>query len=134
MTISGSPPDTAIGIAAFVPASQAQEYIQRLEVDISATDGAPLYLVDDKESGTSSNIITQAENSFHMRGTIMDTDFMRILKACALNGNTVRIWWAYDRSAVHRQVVRCTTLEMLISTIIDQFAHQKDIAVEFRKE
>lgn len=133
MTISGSLPDTS-GKVEFVPASHAQEYIQRLEADIAATDGSPLYLVDDKESGTSSNFITQAENEFHMTGTIKDTDFMNLLKACVLNGNPFRIWWAFDRSAVHRQVVRCTTLEMLISTIIDQFKRQRDLAIEFRKE
>ena len=134
MTISGSPPDTTIRNAEFVPASQAQEYIQILEADISATDGSPLYLVDDKVSGTSSEFIEQAEESFLTKYTIKDTEFMQLLDACVLNGNSIRIWWASDGKDDHRRVVRCTTRETLFSTIMDQFINQRDIAIEFRKE
>ena len=103
MTISGEPPSDAIDGVRFTLASQAQEYIRKLADEISTTDGSPLYLAEDIDSGTSTDFIARAETTVHLTGRLQDTLFANLLQACVRHGNTFRErWWGSGATRCHQ--------------------------------
>ena len=95
MTISGSvPADQQIEGIEFLPADAAQPYIANLESKIAEQDGAPVYLVHDKETGTSDMLVADLENALIEGAEIENLPVFKLIQACFDERINFRIWWA----------------------------------------
>jgi hypothetical protein len=81
-----------------VPIETAQDYVSSLAGLLTAIDGQPLFFWDDGKTGTSHEIVCEAESEAQM----MLCGF-EILQACAFSkvltdsdrlGCRIRVWWA----------------------------------------
>ena len=72
----------------------AQSYIANLEGQLSKLDGAPVFLVHDKETGTSDAVVANLENALIAGTNIENLPIYITLQACFKEGVNFRIWWA----------------------------------------
>ena len=102
MTVSGAikaadvPPPGKL-----VPASQAQTYIARLEPSLSKLDGAPVYLIDDGETGTSDDLVMDAKEAIWEQRPLEHLPFIVLLERCLKNGWPFRVWLADNHPEAH---------------------------------
>jgi hypothetical protein len=102
MMISGDIPDSpANGEVEFIPAASAQDYIARLESELVQLDGGPLYLVHDRESGTSDSIVSALESALLREEGTSGLPLTEILQACFAQGTSFRIWLATNDPMAH---------------------------------
>ena len=113
-----------------VPARDAQQYIQDLEDELSATDGEPVALVHDGTTGTSHGSIVEAEEHVHMEGTLQGTKLLRVLELLVASRHTFRIWWA-PNGLTAPDMVSCESLDQLVQTIEGQICAGVDLAVRY---
>lgn len=106
-----------------VPVAEAQKYIQNLAAEIQEADGSPLFLVDDGESGTSHNIVCQAQDSLNENGTLDGTIMLKLMEQFAQNGNPLRIWWATNDPRAHDSAEIFSSLNEVIARLKEQAGH-----------
>jgi len=103
MTISGKlPADREIPGIEFLPAKAAQAYIANLESTISELDGAPVFLVHDKETGTSDIAVADLENALIEGTEIENLPLYKVLQACFKEGVSFRIWLADNDESAYK--------------------------------
>jgi hypothetical protein len=113
-----------------VPVNEAQEYIQNLAGEIQAADGSPLFLVADGESGTSHDIVCDAENNLKENGTLEGTIMLNLMQQFAKNGNAFRVWWAGNGSQAHNSGEVFSSLNEIVAKLEEQ-AYGRDIQIRF---
>jgi hypothetical protein len=102
MTISGRFSDSiGSGEVELIPAASAQDYIARLESELVQLDGGPLYLVHDKESGTSDIIVSDLVSALLSEECISGLSLTEILQVCFTLGANFRIWLATNDPMAH---------------------------------
>lgn len=108
MTVSGSIGATDVPPPAkLIPASMAQEYIADLEEKLVALDGAPLYLIEDGETGASDDLVLDAKVAIEQGRPSEQVPLFTFLDRCFENGWHFRIWLADDHPDAHtRNVVQ----------------------------
>lgn len=112
MTISGSQIDlNDLKPIELLPASKAQEYIQKLESMLEKEDGRPLYLLHDGETGTSDIFIGDAWNALQEFNSIKDTTLFVLINRLIENKNSFRIWYAGNDPVDYSNVDDCESLE-----------------------
>jgi len=95
MTISGNiPVETPGPDVELMPASLAQPYIAKLESSLAGLDGAPVYLVHDKETGTSDNLVSELHNGFLEEENAASLPISNFLDYCFRNKLNFRVWLA----------------------------------------
>jgi len=95
MTISGAVTAADVpATALLVPAANAQAYVAKLESSIARLDGAPVFLVDDGESGTSHNLVSQVGDALVEDRQLREVPFIALLERCIRNGWHFRVWLA----------------------------------------
>jgi hypothetical protein len=114
-----------------VPMNEAQKYILALSAEIQETDGSPLFLVDDGESGTSHNIVVDAENNLHENGTLDGTTLLKLMEQFTQSGNYFRIWYASNTPSSHNSGEICTSLWVLIDRLKEQAAEGRHLQIRF---
>ena len=102
MTISGKVsagdvPATAI----LVPAASAQAYVANLESRLAQLDGAPVFFVDDGESGTSHDLVGQVGDALVEGRPLREVPFIVLLERCIRNGWNFRVWLADNDPQAH---------------------------------
>src|SRR6185312_11778767 len=105
ITISGS--ITAADVpapAVLVPASKAQAYIADLEPELAKLDGAPVYFVDDGETGTSEDLVMAANEAANEGRPTDHLPVVVLFERCIRNGWNFRVWLAHNDPAtdLHR--------------------------------
>jgi len=120
MVTKGKKPDfSGIEKVEAVPIEQVQSYLSRLANDLSEDgDVLNLYFVHDGETGTSDNFVSEAEGQFFRTESFANTRFDKVLDACALAGNSFRVWNPFSPTA-HLEVVKCNTMDLLKKTITE---------------
>jgi hypothetical protein len=121
ITVSGKKIDlSGLQPIELVPADKAQYYIKNLALELSALDGAPLFLVDDGSSGTSDDVVTPVISLLKRGGQIDETPFHRLLIHLSEHNCILRIWHASNISNAHLRVKDCNSLEDAIYEILEQ--------------
>jgi hypothetical protein len=132
MTVAGSLPSLHLsdsGSVRFIPISEAQPYLQALAPDIAKADGVPLFLVEDGETGTSHEIVVDAEDRLGRGETLNGTVMFTLMQAFADRGNTFRVWWAANKPDAYNSGVVCTSLSDVVSTLQNQASRGQDLQV-----
>jgi hypothetical protein len=94
MTVSGSIAAISLKDAELIPAREAQSYIASLEGKLESLDGTPVFLVHDKETGTSDLLVSDLKDAL-LEGTNPNSvPLMAILNSCFKAGISFRIWLA----------------------------------------
>jgi hypothetical protein len=113
-----------------LPIQEAQEYVQNL-IPIIVPQGlkVPIWFIHDGETGTSHNFITMFVNQLQSDDTSpSSTSLINVIKSCEKAGNSFRIWWA----GREQDVVKCTSIEDVMKTIIMQAKSFRDISIEYK--
>jgi hypothetical protein len=121
MTISGKLPQGDFGAIEIQPISTGQGYIAALESELARTDGAPVWFVHDGSTGTSHDLICEAQEHYHMQGSLEDTRLFRLMRSCVESGDTFRLWWASDAEGCHRRLVDFATFGDLLAGLCRAF-------------
>jgi hypothetical protein len=100
-----------------IAAEQAQYYIKDRQAFLSQEDGAPLFLVHDGETGTSDNIILDANSYLFDKGTLAGSTLLELCKRLCHKNHIFRIWYASNQADAHLQVTGCHSLEEVIRAI-----------------
>jgi hypothetical protein len=87
-----------------IPLSEAQPYVSGLSEKIMALDGGPSFFWDDDETGTSSELVWEAENSVLENLSLEASALGKLLADCEANHVTARIWWAGNDSDSYLKV------------------------------
>lgn len=119
MTISGNvPAEQQIEDIEFLPAEAAQPYIANLASKISEQDGAPVYLVHDKETGTSDIVVADFENALIEDIEIENLPLLKLLQECFKQRINFRIWWAdNDPEAYKNNSKQVNEMESTLNSI-----------------
>lgn len=95
MTISGRVPATGLSSRVeLIPAAKAQDYLASLELKLIALDGGPVYLVHDKETSTSDNLVSEFQDAFMDGKNIESLPLVSVLNFCFKNRLNFRVWRA----------------------------------------
>jgi len=112
MTISGAKINLdGLEPIELLPISEAQDYVRRLEPELSTMDGTPLFFVHDGQSGTSHNFITEAVNAVCSGEGIQGTLFQKLMQRLSTTKHIVRIWYAGRAPDSHLHVKNCDSYE-----------------------
>jgi hypothetical protein len=131
MTISGHVPKQAFPQLEFLPISKGQKYVANLELELSASDGVPLWFVHDGETGTSHNFVSGAADSYSEHDTLEGTLLLRLLEACVAADCVLRIWWGSENG--HRELAEFSGFEELCSGIVSLLSAGEDISVRRKR-
>jgi len=116
-----------------IPAHEAQQYIQERESELTAIDGAPVHLVHDGTSGTSHDLIAQAEDHAQKQGTLQGTLLFKLIEQAVASGCAFRIWWAADGPSLPVPT-ECDSPGQAIRVLQDQIDAGSDLAVRYHPE
>ena len=83
------------------PLKDAQKYLQKLAPTLTIIDGSPLFFVDDLKTGTSHDIVCDAQIALNQGGKFSETLLHSILKMLLESGHIIRIWYADDTADAH---------------------------------
>ena len=112
LTFSGPPIDLGgLEPLSLLPVCEAQDYIQKLESELSALDGAPVFLVHDGHSGTSDGIVSDTVSALGDGEEISGTVFHALMKRLLKPEHTIRLWCARNDPAAHLRVTSCESFE-----------------------
>lgn len=118
-------------------AMEIQKFLREIIQDLTGDgDQSDLYLVWDG-SHTSSEIVDEIEIPICMKkirdpDSLASTRLGRVIDACTAAGNSFRIWH-FDHQA-HLKVKWCNTVDLLKTTIIEQFRRGQNISVGYAPE
>ena len=98
--------DVAAGT--LVPIEAAQSYLASLAAKIAEHDGAPSFFWDDNETGTSHEIICDAEDALR-EGAFDQSALSQLIYACEQRGLSLRVWWAASDRDAFLQVPQTNT-------------------------
>ena len=130
MTTSGRAVQfTGVEPVELIRAGEAQHYLQKLEQELSARDGSPVFLVHDGTTGTSHDLVVEAEQRYHVHGSIQGTRLLKVISALAENGNTLRIWWAGGGGLPKSESY--PSLARLVTGIEERLQQGRDVIVRF---
>ena len=96
MTTCG-PESLAISLeaASLIPISDTQDYLRNLQARLQADDGGFSYLVEDRETGTSTEFIVQFDHALDQPGGDLDRQpLVQIVRTLLSRAQIIRIWWA----------------------------------------
>ena len=82
------------GAARLVPAREAQAYVAKLEPALANLDGRPVFLLEDLESGTSHDLVTEIGESLVEDRPIEHLPVVALVAKCFSRGWSFRIWLA----------------------------------------
>jgi hypothetical protein len=97
------------GAGTLVPVRDAQSYIAALGETLSEADGRPQFLWEDGESGTTTDVVREAEERIQDGARPEDTIVGRLIRQCTPGGNGLRIWWAGNEPNSHQRVENVST-------------------------
>jgi len=133
MTFSGPPIDLGgLRPVELIPACEAQNYIRKLEYELSALDGAPLFLVHDGHSGTSDGIVFDAASALGAGEDISSTLFHILMTRLLRTAHTVRLWCARNDPAAHLQVTDCESFEEAMREFQEQSQRSGTVNMRMR--
>src|SRR5690348_3910690 len=116
MTISGAiKADDVPASAQLIPARNAQAYVANLEPALAKLDGAPVFLVDDGESGTSHNLVSEIGDAIVGDRPLEEIPIVTLLTKCFRNGWSFRVWLADNDPEAHTK--NTTTVSNLEQTL-----------------
>jgi len=125
VTVSGSIAESDMPPGAkLVPAAKAENYyIARLERDLAELDGAPVYFIDDGETGTSEELVLAVGEALRERKAVETLPLVVLLEKCIRNKWNFRIWHATNDTGEHRRVAPAQDLGATLASI----AHDRGV-------
>jgi len=119
MTVSGSIAEADVPLPGrLVPASKAQAYVAGLEAELAKLDGSPVFFIDDGESGTSEELVMEANEAALEGRPIADLPIVVLMERCIRNGWSFRVWLADSDPGAHlRRVDAINDLKSAIAAI-----------------
>jgi hypothetical protein len=115
--ISGAETKLTVSRGSLVPALNAQSYISNLAAFFESTDGPFPQLWEDGESGTTDEIISDAEGEIANGCEPKETDLGRVLVKCQKIGATVRVRWAGNSENPHMRVQELESVNATVQLI-----------------
>jgi len=108
-----------LATAELVEAAKAQAYIARASAAFSVLDGAgTVYLVHDRESGTSDHLVGAAIDAVLNGADFTNTDLAKVIsRAAAGEPCVLRIWDAAAVNPVIDRALESDSLKQLIDTL-----------------
>jgi hypothetical protein len=88
--------------AEILPARHAQSYIASLATDLSLLDGGSIYLVHDRETGTSDVLVSDLVSALQEELDVSGVPIVRVLEACFAHAVNFRIWLATNDPDAHK--------------------------------
>ncbi len=114
-----------------VPGLKAQEYVATCIKDLFPPDlQAKTFLIDDS-TGTSDDLVTKSGELIFQGTAIEKTSFFKVLLHCLDNACQVRIWWASDDPAAHRNVVIFRDRQSFQERILSDLSSGNDLNVVY---
>ena len=103
-----------LGEGHLVRADQAQAYVLRVVAQLDAESG-PFYLWDDGESGTSNDLVCEAEEYLVDGRDIQTSSLGRLLLSSRKATVSVYVWWAENKPVTLADLPRAKTAEAALS-------------------
>jgi hypothetical protein len=94
VVVCGDIADLNSGLGKFTALADAQPYVAIAVKKFADQERGPFYLWDDRESGTSSGLMFEAEEHLPERRSIVDTSLFLLLSSAETCRCSVYIWWA----------------------------------------
>lgn len=105
VTISGTVTEADVLVPArLIPASKAQRYIANLEAELKRLDGAPVYLVEDGDTGTSEDLVMEVNEALWEGRPASGLPLVVMLERCFVNKRNFRFWLANSSASSHVHV------------------------------
>lgn len=130
MVTCGSAPNIAdLAPVELIPASDAQSYVHPIANALCGTNQAPVYLVHDGTTGTSDDIVADAENALKDNGTFEGVALFSVIHRLAVQGNSILIWWANNNPLAYKAAEPCSSVEELMAIALRQTVGNRPIQV-----
>ena len=134
MTSSGiaTKPEDYTGWA-IIDSVDAQDYIRARIDSIMDRDGEHVYFIDDRLTGTSHEIVGDAEDRMNHGDDFESTLLGRIVSHLLSIDHCIRIWWADNSEDAHLRVAEASSLNEAGSIIQEQISRGRPISIRIKK-